>query len=191
MSNVVSSAIFCARNIDKAEQGKTGRAAVAVGQAKKVTDYISLLDNSVGKTAKTAVDAVKRIAEKEKLVSYAGKAVDFAAKNVNPLICVSSGIDVLMSDDKQSALIENAGALSAMFAVEHLMKKHLDEIPKIKGFDNIAKKVMNFAAKHKVEGKVPAIAHGVAFVLGSCAAYSLGNKFGTLVAKSVKESQEA
>ncbi|MFA7658940.1 MAG: hypothetical protein WCY19_05865 [Candidatus Gastranaerophilaceae bacterium] len=190
MSNVISSAIFCARNVDKAEkQDKIGRWAVAAGQAKKVVDYVSTLDNEVGKGARTAVNALKTYSESEKLLSYAGKAIDFASRKVNPLICVSSGIDILRADDKDSALIKNAAALSSMFAVEHLMKNHLDDIPKIKGIDKIAERVMKFAAKYKIEGKLPAIIHGVAFVVGSCTAYSLGDKFGTMVAGEVNGKQ--
>lgn len=188
MSNVISSAIFCVRNVDKVEkQGKVGRSAVAVGQGKKVFDYVATLDNEVGKTAKTAVDALKTYSQKEKLLSYAGKAVDFASKNVNPLICVSSGIDVLMADDKDTAIIKNTAALGSMFAAENLMKKHLDDIPKMKSMEKTAQRVMKFATKHKMEGKLPAIIHGVAFVVGSCVAYSAGEKFGTLVAKKVKD----
>lgn len=189
MSNIVSSAIFCARNVNKAEcQDKVGRWAVAAGQGKKVVDYVRTLDNELGKSANSSVEALKTFSKSEKLLTYAGKAIDFASKNVNPLICVSSGIDILRADDKQSALITNAAALSSMFAVENLMKKHLDEIPKIKGIDKIAQKVMEFAKKYKCEGRLPAIIHGTVFVAGSVASYALGEKFGTLVANKAKEN---
>lgn len=193
MSNVVSSMLFCARSFDKAETkaqaGQTGvagtRVLIATGQGSKVVDHVIKLDNEIGKTANTAVEALKTYSKSEKLLQYAGKAVDFAAKNVNPLICISAGVDVLTSDDKESTLIKNATGLSAMFAVEHLMKKHMDEIPKMKCMQGVTKKVMEFAAKHKMEGKLPSIIHGVAFVVGSCTAYSLGDKFGTMVANKV------
>lgn len=187
MSNIVSSTIFCARNVEKAEsENKVGRWAVAVGQSKKVIDYVRTLDNELGKSTNKAVTSLKTFSHQEKLLDAAGKAVNFASKNINPLICVSSGLDVLMADDKQSALITTGSALGAMFAVENLMKKHLDEIPKIKGIDKIAQKVMDFAAKHGCKGKAGAIVHGVAFVVGSCTAYSVGEKFGSLVASQVK-----
>lgn len=188
MGNVVSSAIFCARSVDKAENnGQFGRWGVAAGQAKKVVDYVGTLDNQVGKTTKTAVDAMQTASKSEKLLQYGGKALDFAAKNVNPLICVSSGIDVLMADDKESALIKNTCAVGTMFAVENVMKNHLDDVVKIKGIDKIAQKVMKWAKTFKGgEKAVPAIVHGAAFVIGSCTAYNVGNKFGTLVANKVK-----
>lgn len=191
MSNPVSSAIFCVRNIDKAEtQSKPTRGYIAAGQGAKVIDYVAKLDNKVGKTAKTALEALQKVARNEKLVEYAGKAIDFASKNINPLICFSAGMDVLTSDDKESALVTNATALGAMFGVEHLMKKHLDEIPKMDFMKGISEKVMKFAKENKCEGKLPAILHGVAFVIGSCTAYSVGEKFGSLLLgkKEVKDA---
>lgn len=188
MGNVVSSAIFCARSVDKAEnKGQFGRWAVAAGQAKKVVDYVQGLDNKVGKTTKTAVDAMQTASKSEKLLKFGGQALELAAKNVNPLICVSSGIDVLMADDKESALIKNVCGLGTMFAVENVMKNHLDDVVKIKGIDKIAQKVMTWAKTFKGGEKVvPAVIHGAAFVIGSCTAYNVGNKFGTLVASKAK-----
>lgn len=190
MSNVVSSAIFCARNVDKAEsQGKIGRWAVAAGQAKKVADHVASLDNIYGKHAKASIDALKTLSKSEKLLHYAGKAVDFASRNVNPLICVSAGIDVLSSDDKESALVTNGTALASMFAVEHLMKKHLSEIPKMECMKGITEKVLKFAGGSKAKGKIPSIIHGVAFVVGSCTAYGVGEKFGQLLVGKKAEQQ--
>jgi len=184
MSNVVASAIFCARNVDKAEnQGKVGRWGVAAGQGKKVTDYVAGLDNKVGKTTKTAVESLKTFAQGSKTLEYAGKAVKFASNHVNPLICVSAGLDIAMADekDKKAAIVTNVAGLSSMFAVENLMKKHMDEIPKLNCFKEISEKIMNFCSKTPARGKIPAIIHGVAFVVGSCAAYSVGEKFGNLL----------
>jgi len=192
MSNIVSSTIFCARNIDKAEnQDKVGRWAVAVGQGKKVVDYVRTLDNQFGRNTNALIHDVKIASEQEKLLEYTGKALNFASKNVNPLIIASSGLDVLMADDKKSALVKNATALSAMFAVEHLMKEHLDDITKIKGVDKVAKNVMEFAAKHSCEGKLGAIVHGVAFVVGSCTAYSVGEKFGSLILNKTDSKEKS
>lgn len=185
--SVVSSAIFGARSVDKTwTQGDPTRALIAAGQFEKVGAYVTKLDNELGKSAKSAADALKIASKNEKLLEYAGKVVNFASKNVNPLICVSAGYRVLTADDTQTALIQNATGLGAMFGVEHLMKKHLDDIPKMKCMQGVSKKVMEFATKHKMEGKLPAIIHGVAFVVGSCTAYSLGDKFGTMVASRVK-----
>src|SRR5664279_537178 len=96
----VRSFIFGVRNFDKAEnQGKVGRIAPAIGQANKtvryVVDNVRALDKGLEKGAKAAANIWAKAAEGEKLLQYAGEAVDFASRNVNPLICISSGIDVL------------------------------------------------------------------------------------------------
>ncbi|MDD3420579.1 MAG: hypothetical protein PHE78_08315 [Candidatus Gastranaerophilales bacterium] len=182
MSNVISSAIFCARNVDKAErQDKVGRWAVAVGQGKKVFDYVRTLDNDLGKGANEAYKNITMVSEKSKALQGLGKAVDFASKKVNPLICVSSGIDILRAKDKEEAFVENGAALGGMFATEKLMKDHLDDVVKIKGIDTIAQKVMKYSTKNKYTKAIPSIIHGTAFVIGSCTGYSIGQKFGKLL----------
>jgi hypothetical protein len=188
LSSIVASTLFCGRNVGKCEKGQF-REPVVVGQGANALKYITTLDNSIGKGARTAVEALETLAKNEKLFDVAGKAVKLASEYVNPLICVSSGIDVLMSDDKESALITNTAALTSMFAVEGLMKKHLEEIPKMEFMKGITKGVMEFATKYKCEGKLPSIIHGVAFVVGSCTAYGLGQKFGTMVVREVKSAE--
>ncbi len=199
MSNVISSAIFCARNVDKAEnQDKVGRWAVAAGQAKKIADYVTTLDNSVGKEASATIDLLKKYSKEKKVLGYAGKAINLASENVNPLICVSAGLDVLNAKDKDSAVITNATALAAMFAVEDQMKKHLDEIPKISYVKKAVEKfktskvgkeivadALKFAERNKSTKAIPAIVHGTAFVVGSCTAYNVGEKFGKLLARDI------
>lgn len=190
LAMAVRSLIFCDRSAQKVENGHTGRIPVVLGQAKRVTDYIHTLDNKLGKGTKEAASILRNAAENDKLIEYAGKFVKFAERNVNPLICVSSGIDVLTSDDKKSALVTNATALGSMFTVEHLMKKHLDDIPKIKGIDKIAENIAEYTSKYKFGGKLGRIAHGVAFVAGSCAAYSLGEKFGHLLVGKINSERK-
>lgn len=191
MANPIASFIFCARNVDKAEtQGKVGRLGVAAGQAKNVVEYVSKVDHIIGKTTKTAVDALKSIAKEEKVISGFGKAVDFASKNVNFLICASSGIDVLMAKDKEEALIVNATALGSMFAVEKMMKNHMHKVTEIKGIDKIAKEVMAFSKTIKHGKAIPQIISGVAFVTGSVMAYGAGEKAGKSIMKTIKPKSQ-
>ena len=194
MSNVISSAIFCFRNVDKTTNGNIGRAPVAVGQATKVISTIQDYDNVIGKTAKTAVEALGTAAKNEKLLEVAGKGLKFLSQNVNPLICVSAGVDVAFADDKKSAIIENTVALSSMFAVEKVMKKPLDNgldkiaetARKTESIDKVAEKILNHDSK--IIKNLPGIFKGVAFVVGSCLAYDIGKKVGTLVSGKVKEN---
>lgn len=190
LERVVASGIFCARNIEKTNEGHVGRAGVAAGQSKNIISYVKTLDNEIGRGTKAAVDAFKAAANGDKLLGCAYKAVDIASKHINPLICVSAGIDVLQSDDKESALITNTAALGAMFAGEHWMKKHLKgtlkDVSEVKGIDKITKEVTEFASKYKHGGKLPAIVEGATFVLGSCLSYGAGQKFGTMVVQQAK-----
>lgn len=191
MSNVISSAIFCARNVDKAEnQDKVGRWAVAVGQGKKVFDYVKTLDNDLGKGANEAYKTITMVSKDSKALQGLGKAIDFASKKVNPLICVSSGIDILRAKDKEEAFVLNGAALMAMFGTESLMKKHMDEniaqkclekASKIKGLENAAENFLKFTEKNKFTKAIPAMIYGTAFVIGSCTGYSVGQKFGQLL----------
>jgi len=187
MSNPVASMIFCCRNVDKVEyENKMGRLPVAIAQANNVFQAVQELDNVVGKKAKNASTILRDFAKEEKALSYVGKGVQFLSKHVNPIICVSSAVDVLKADDQQTALLTAGGGLGAMFVAESQMKKHLDKVPKMKFMEKITEHVMKFAKSHRCEKGLPAIAHGVAFVIGSCCAYSLGEKFGSVVAKGLK-----
>lgn len=186
MSNVVASTIFCIRNTNKVEHGQIGRVPVAMGQAKNVFNTVKELDNSIGKTAQTASSIFNKASKGEKLLEYGGKFVNFASKAVNPLICVSAGIDVITAEDKDTALIKNSLALGSMFAVEKTMKKHMHKVTEIKGVDKIAEKVMSIAKTQKGQKNLATVIGGVAFVIGSCTAYSIGEKLGTVVASKVK-----
>lgn len=197
MSNVVASAIFCAKNTKKAENGDWGRTPVAIGQARNIVDSIMAFDNAVGRTTKTAVDGYNTIAKSEKLLEYAGKGVKYIAAHINPLICISSGAKVLTSDDKTSTLVQQTASLGAMFAGEAWMKKNLDKslikiwktLSEMKCTKGLTEKALEFVKTHKCEGKIPTIIHGVAFVIGSCSAYAVGEKFGNLLTGAKTTSQ--
>lgn len=191
VSNIVSSGIFCYRNIGKTENGEIGRAPVAVGQANNILNSVMELDNAVGKGAKTAVDALKGVAQGSRALGYLGKGINFASKNVNPLICVSGGIKVLTSDDPASAMIQEAAALKAMFTCEKLMKANMDNVKNIGCVKGVATKFLNFCANTKGFGKLPMILKGVAFVGGSMLAYDVGHKFGTFVTDKTGMSKKS
>lgn len=197
MGNVVASTIFCVRNADKVENGDLGRVPVAIGQARNVANSIMSFDNAVGRGAQTAVNAFNSAAKNEALFKYMGKAVNFVGDHINPLICVSSGIKVLNSDDKASAFVTQASALSGMFFVEGMMKKHLQEgidktfekasaLDEEKGAGKIAKRAVNFLEKHNLKGKLPKVLYGVTFVVGSCTGYNYGEKLGNAIVNDIK-----
>lgn len=178
-STLVRSAVFGVRNVDNAQKGHVGKSAVAAGQIRNALFEAKKLDGVLGETASTAIEALKSVTKHGKALEVAGKAVNLAGQYVNPLICVSAGLDVAMADDKEKAFVENTAGLGTMFAAEKLMKKHLDEVVKIKGIDKIAAKVSEVAGKTKYGKFIPGIIHGLTFVVGSCTAYSVGKNFGT------------
>lgn len=180
-STIVRSGLFGLRNVDKTQQGHIGKCAVAGGQIRNAIVEARKYDGVVGETAKTAIEALKSLSQEQKVFDYAGKALNLAGKYINPLICVSAGIDVALADDKEKAFVENTFGLAGMFAVESMMKKHLDKIVKVKGIDTIAEKVMKFASKFKYGKHLPAVAHGGGFVIGSCLAFAASQSFGSLL----------
>ena len=169
-----STVLFFLRNGNRAQNGEGGRGFVAIGQGAKVVKQICEYDNIFARGAKSAVDAFKTVAQNDKVFNGISKGVKFASENVNPLIVVSRGINVLTSDDKQSTIVAEAGNLSAMFAMEGWMKKNLDNV--LKDLP-ISKKWMP-------------IVRGIAFVIGSIGASTVGYKIGKTVASKIKTENE-
>ena len=100
--------------------------------------------------------------------------IELAKNNVNPLIVCSSGLNVLLADDKQSAIISESGNLSAMFLCEAMMKKHLDKI----------------FAKLPINQKWLPVVKGITFVIGSIGASTIGQKIGKILAAKLKTANE-
>lgn len=170
MSNAISSLIFACRNVNKAENGEIGRAPVAAAQGINVLNQVSKYNKVIAKGTDAAVSVFGEMAKKSRPVDYAVKGVKWATKNVNPLLCVSGGLKVVMSEDKTSTAIKEVAALSAMFAGEATANKLL---PKL-------------IEKLPVGSKVGAIIKGILFVGASIASYSLGEKLGGNRADEVK-----
>ncbi|MBO6257242.1 hypothetical protein J6N69_04335 [bacterium] len=169
-----STLLFFLRNGKRAQEGEGGRGFVAIGQGAKVVKQICDYDNIFSRGTKSAVKAFKTVAENDKIFNGISKGVKFASENVNPLIVVSSGINVLTSKDKQSTIIAEAGNLAGMFAVEGWMKKHLDDVLK------------NLPINQKW---IP-IVRGIAFVIGSIGASTLCYNIGKVFASELKTINE-
>lgn len=189
--NIVSSAVFGVRNYNKGNDGHVVRYAVAAGQAKKVIDYVSQLDNVVGKTTKTATQAFG-IASKESIfLEGCGNVAKFSSSHINPLIVASALLDVATSENKTETAVVSASSLGTMFACESFMKKHLKDIPKLKCFEGITNAVTKATKGTKYGKFIAPVLEGLTFVVGSCTAYSVGQKFGNmLVGKSDNTTSE-
>ncbi len=169
MSNAVSSLIFAYRNVGKTQNGEIGRAPVAAAQGINVLSEVARYNKAIAKGTEAATSMFSNLAKHNKAVDYAVKGVNWATKNVNPLICVSGGIKVLTSDDKVSSAIKETSALATMFAGERLAKEILPKII-------------------KSQGKGGALLKGILFVCASIGSYSAGEYFGKNLSKEVKAS---
>ena len=102
---LVKSVIFGTRNADKIiNQGDTGRIFADMGQWTNAVNAVTKLDNTVGKGAKTAINAMAKASESNKALSIAGKGLNWASKNVNPLLIGAAGYRVCKAEDKEAAL---------------------------------------------------------------------------------------
>lgn len=170
----LSTLLFFLRNSNRAQNGEGGRGFVAIGQGAKVVKQICEYDNIFSRGAKSAVNAFNTIAKNDKVFNGISKGVKFASENVNPLIVVSSGINVLTSDDKQSTIIAEAGNLAGMFAVEAWMKKNLDKV----------------LANMPINKKWMPIVRGITFVIGSIGTSTICYKIGKNLAAKLKTINE-
>ena len=170
----IANILFFVRNGNRTQNGEGGRGLVTIGQGAKFFKQVKDYDNVFGDMTKSAINAFSKISENEKTFKYLAKGVKFASENVNTLICVSSGINVLTSDDKQTAIISEAGNLAGMFAIEGWMKKHLDGL----------------IEKLPISKKWKPIARGIAFVCGSIGVSTLCYKLAKKGAEKLKEQNE-
>ncbi len=189
----VPSTVFLGTNIKKVENGETARGAVVFAQGAKIAEAITKYNDSTAKTASEAYNVFGKYAEKSRMLDYAGKGINWATHNVNPLICVASGYKVLKSDDKVHTGITQLGAISGMFLGEGLMKQNMDKfinpenVAKLGKWlsENGLKTVGEYLTKNAAGGKISAIAKGIAFVCASLTSYDIGEKIAKPMADEV------
>ncbi len=194
MFSPVASTIFAYRNAEKTKDGDVGRSVVTVGQCAGVFQEISKYDNIFALSARSALKAYENLSKDNKALSYAGKALKFAADNVNPLICASGALKVAMADDKVHAGITETTALAGMFLGEAVMKQTFDNIFNEKNVKNIAEKASDknilkplaeYFKTSKFSGRTAAFLKGVLFVCGSITSYALAEKTGNFYADDI------
>ena len=183
-AQIVQSTLFGARNtflgtgIMAPEQNNQVRTLVAFGQAKnaltKLNSVLSHSSTPIKNAPQKVIDLCNRVAENSKVFGKLEKVVDFASKNVNNLICVSSGIKVLTAKDKESELLAQTGNIAGMFAVEGWMKK------------NLAK----YVNKLPINSKMKPVIEGILFVIGSITGSTICYNIGKKVAAKIKKSNE-
>ena len=170
---MVRSALFGVRNVDKVQNGDTGRSAAATFQlfnaGKNALESATKLHNTLGKGAQSAITAMETVSKSGKALETAAKVVKFGSDNVNVLLCGAAAYRVLTAENKEKAVKKELWGMSTMFGVEHLMREGF----KSKAMMNLKNKVNNKYAKAGIS-----ILEGVLFVMGSIAASTAGFKIG-------------
>lgn len=192
--------IYAAMNMDiaAAQVTKGARAAKALSIVADNSSKEALeLASNVTSGAAEKIKATSNLSKTAKVIKGAQKVINFTADNINPVICVTSGIKVLGSDDKVDEGARETIRLSTMFGAEALTKRAvgMPYTKKINGknvtfkreglgekfykevFSQKQKDAIEQFAKTKSFMKyLPSTAKGLLFVGGSIAGYKLGDK---------------
>ena len=128
-SNAIFSARRASRGVDAIDDNPFYAAAnmdIAAAQTVKggrAAKAIAIATNGDTEFFHSAADSIKKLSDKNKFVKGTCKLINFTADNINPIICVASGIKVLGSEDKTDAAAREILALTSMFAAEKAAKK--------------------------------------------------------------------
>lgn len=183
----VPSSVFLYNNIKKVENGEKARGTVVFAQGAKIAEAVAKYHDNTAKNASEAFNIFGKYADKSKILDYAGKGVNWATHNVNPLICMSAAYKTLTSDDKIQTGISQLGALSGMFLGEGLMKRNSGKLINEENVVKLAEKCKNtkglksiaeFILKNGHGGKIASIVKGIAFVCASMTSYNIGQSLG-------------
>ena len=210
---VASNAVFSARRLDRGfdaigENPLYGamNMDIAAGQTLKGTQAATTLasasNKEVAQTLQGATEAIKKASEGSKFLNGAGKVLKFTADHINPIICVTSGIKVLGSEDKVDTAAREVIALPSMFLAEKLARKAIGMPTFSKGkathqkafFENQIRTFDDYCQRNKLFDKVslkylPGVAKGLFFVGASIAGYKLGNKVADCLLGEKKENK--
>lgn len=208
-SNAVFSARRATRGFDAVDENPMYAAMnmdIAAGQVLKGARAIKAMDVAANgannAVSYSASEGIKNLSKTSKVLEGAGKIINFTAENINPIICVTSGIKVLDSDDKLDTAARESLALTAMFGAEAVAKEVLGmpqmkrgngkivSVPRQALYEKnpfIREKVADFSRycnstalfNNKLQLKyLPGAMKGLGFVGASIAGYKLGNALG-------------
>lgn len=209
---IASSTIFACRRINRGLDAMddnpffgTANFAIAGGQtlkgvkAAKDLTYTTKMP-SAAESITASSTALKGLSTSSKFLQFIGKTLNFISNNINPLICVASGIKVLGSDDKADAAVREILGDSTMFLFEGVTKRMIG-MPIYKSVNGVMKSTPR-QANPFFEKQVQAIddllretalfknvssssmhgaLKGLIFVLASIAGYKVGNKIADLL----------
>ncbi len=183
---LVKSGTFGGRNANKVFGENNGiddrgRIAATAGQLTNAGKAAAKLDNTLGKGAQAAINAMSSASEHSRILRYANKSVSWASDHVNPLLVGAAGYRILVSDDKEAQLKKEVFGMSSMFGVEALMKNFLNS----DYLKEVHSKMTNKYAKTAL-----AVIEGLGFVAGSIAASTAGYKVGELYVEKTRNTNK-
>lgn len=164
---------------------------IAAGQTIKGLTAMGAL---AGTEFEGAKQWIKNTSQSSKAFSNVAKVLNFTSNNINPIICATSGIKVLGSDDKIDTAARESLALGTMFLFEGTAKKVLG-MPKMVKNPETGKKeaqhveglykklfkekqieaIKEYCSTKKALKYLPGTAKGLGFVAASIGGYKLGN----------------
>ena len=183
---LVKSGTFGGRNANKVFGENNGiddrgRIAATAGQLTNAGKAAAKLDNTLGKGAQAAINAMSSASEHSRILRYANKSASWASDHVNPLLVGAAGYRILVSDDKEAQLKKEVFGMSSMFGVEALMKNFLNS----DYLKEVHSKMTNKYAKTAL-----AVIEGLGFVAGSIAASTAGYKVGELYVEKTRNTNK-
>ena len=212
MPSITSGTIFSSRRANNGLNAENPFVAamnldIAGGQitnaAKGVTNIAKEYKNSFANGLVSAEQSIKNLAKGDKILRGCGKVLNFTANNINPLICATGGVNVLVADDKMDEAARQGLALSTMFGCEAGAKRviGLPYTEKVNGkkmtfkreglykknpfLEKQATALKDYCETTKVFNKslkfAPACLKGLGFALASIFGYKLGDKVGNMM----------
>ncbi len=202
IANPLRMGIFSIMNNEKAHDSLRAdtkeRGLVSILQMKNsASEAMELAHGHNGRVANCLngmSESIKDARETSKIFNGVCKGVNVVSDWVNPILVVASGVRVYNADDKQSALLKEAGAMSCMFAAEGFTKKMLGlnkgttaQYKNYKFMNDIAEGVKKFCANTKYlknisSNRIGGVLKGLAFIVASCGGFEIGSRIGKAIA---------
>lgn len=212
MPSITSGTIFSSRRANNGLNAENPFVAamnldIAGGQitnaAKGVTNIAKEYKNPLAEGVVSAEQSIRNLAKGDKILRGCGKVLKFTANNINPLICATGGVNVLVADDKMDEAARQGLALSTMFGCEAAAKRviGLPYTEKVNGkkvafkreglykknpfLEKQATALKDYCETTKVFNKsikfAPGCLKGLGFALASIFGYKLGDKVGNMM----------
>lgn len=167
MPNGISCAYFAVKNYSYGKQNNDlFRDGIAGAQTVRTVDTIA-------QTSKAAAS----------VTSVTGKLAGLAKKIVYPLIILSGVRTTVKSNDKVKTGVEQASAISTMYAFEEISSKILN---KAEAF----LKKSSFMPKNKIANAALYLAKGSAFIAASMTGYNVGKDIGSKIISAARGEQK-